>query len=393
MDNSSTVRPLTTAEDLLKARQISAVAFVSSFDATKFTMPEPGPSQVWGYGDPLTSTMHVHDFGVWFDGSLVKCAGIGGVASLPEGRGQGGIRSLFASLMPKWKKEDIVFSTLYPFSHLFYRKFGYELVQRTHRYRLPMAALSVFPRPERVTMITQWNPSDDNPLMLIHRDFGKQINLAVLRKDAQWRVAQDPYRDVRYTYLIGDDAFVTFTKDAKPDADLYTLRVEDLAYRTPQALREIFGFLYALRAQYGQVDLSLPPSVPLTDMIPECYDVSLEVQAHGMARVVHVQRALELMRYPQETGALCIHVDDAFLPENTGLYLVRYAQGKAQEVTRERFGGRPDLKVSVQRFTQLVLGSLSLSQALWLSDVECYVDPSRLTPIFPKKDVFFSDYF
>ena len=42
-----------------------------------------------------------------------------------------------------------------------------------------------------------------------------------------------------------------------------------------------------MRAQYFEVNLKLPASVPLMHMIPECYDVKLEVSANGMGRIVN----------------------------------------------------------------------------------------------------------
>ena len=57
------------------------------------------------------------------------------------------------------------------------------------------------------------------------------------------------------------------------------------------------------------------------------------------------------------------------------------------------FGGRPDLMVSIQSLTQLVTGSLTLEEALYLPDVTCLVNPARLQGLFPRKDLFFTDGF
>lgn len=391
MANHSLVRPLTSAEDLLQFNKIEAAAFVSSFDPASYEYkPHTGPSEIWGFGSPATSAMVIHDFGVWFDGHLVNATGVGGVASLPESRGQGGIREIFAALLPAWRENDVVFSLLYPFSHRFYRKFGYELVQRMHRYTLPMESLAGFPCEAAAELLT-----DFSSLQKLHRDFGVAHNLYILRKDAQWNhFKKDPFLTRTYTYRVGKDAYVTFRpQDPARGQDGYTLKVLDMAYQNSASLRALFGFLYGLRAQYSQVMLELPPSVPLMHMIPECYDVSLSVVAKGMARIVHVQRALELMRYPQEAGSFTLQVSDAFLPANSGCYVIRYENGHAISVTMDDFCGRPDLIVSIQVLTQLVSGSLTLEEALYLPDVTCLVNPSRLQGIFPRKDLFFTDGF
>lgn len=391
MSHSNSVRLLESADDLLQFNKIEAAAFVSSFDPASFEYkPHTGPSEIWGFGSPATSAMVIHDFGVWFDGHLVKATGVGGVASLPESRGQGGIREIFAALLPAWREKDVVFSLLYPFSHRFYRQFGFELVQRMHRYSLPMEALAGFRCAEPVELLTGFDS-----LQKLHRDFGAVHNLYILRKDAQWNhFKKDPFLSRVYTYRVGQNAYVTFRpQDPEPGQDGYTLKVLDLAYLGSAALHSLFGFLYGLRAQYSRVTLELPPSVPLMHMIPECYDVSLSVEARGMARIVHVQRALEQMHYPQESGFFTLQVTDAFLPANSGCYSVRYADGHALSVTMDDFGGRPDLMVSIQSLTQLVTGSLTLEEALYLPDVTCLVNPARLQGLFPRKDLFFTDGF
>ena len=389
MNENSKVRLLENAEDLLQFNKIEAVAFVSSFDTAAYEYkPHTGPSEIWGYGNPATSAMVIHDFDTWFDGHLVKTTGVGGVASMPEARGQGGIRDIFAALLPAWRENDVVFSSLYPFSHVFYRKFGYELVQRGHEYTIPMESLKDFRCEHPVELVT-----DAETLKDMYRDFGSKQNLCICRKDSQWdRVAKDPYKIRRYTYRIGDVAFITFKPVDPEGKNGYTLRVLDIVYRDAAALRSALGFLYSLRAQYFEVTLKLPASVPLMHMIPECYNVQLEVNANGMARIVNVPRALELMRYPARSGTFSVQVTDDSLPINTGCYLVHFAGGSAISVEKIEGCADPDLTVSVQVLTQLVVGALTVDEALYLEGVQC-PDPACLRDVFVRKDILFTDGF
>lgn len=389
MNDTSQVRLLKNAEDLLQFRKIQSTAFVSSFDSLNYEYkPHTGPSTIWGYGTPATSSMVIHDFDTWFDGHLVKTTGVGGVATLPEARGQGGIRDIFAALLPAWRENDVVFSTLYPFSHVFYRKFGYELVQRGHEYTVPMDSLKDFHCEHPVEMI-----SDPESIKKLYREFGSKQNLCICRKDSQWdRISKDPFKDRRYTYRIGDVAYVTF-KPVDPEGENgYTLRVLDVAYCDSAALRSVLGFLYAMRAQYHEINIKLPASVPLMHMVPECYNVHLEVNANGMGRIVNVPRALELMRYPDRSGAFSVQVTDDSLPINTGCYLVHFAGGQAVSVEKIEGCEDPDLTVNVQVLTQLVVGALTVDEALYLEGVQCPA-PARLRDVFIRKDIHFTDGF
>ena len=127
-------------------------------------------------------------------------------------------------------------------------------------------------------------------------------------------------------------------------------------------------------------------------MIPECYNVQLEVNANGMARIVNVPRALELMRYPARSGAFSVQVTDDSLPINTGCYLVHFAGGKAISVEKIEGCADPDLTVSVQVLTQLVVGALTVDEALYLEGVQC-ADPACLRDVFVRKDILFTDGF
>ena len=483
------VRKLTTPEDQKDFARVMATAFIYSFDGEAY---EPRtqqqlaeiPEDLYGYGHPVSSGMVIHAYDVWFDGSLTKATGVGGVASLPEARGNGGIRKIFETLLPDWYRDGITFSMLYPFSHEFYRKFGYEQVQKRHIYRLPIKSLCALPQDRSARVVT-----DYHELETMCEIFGQKNNLYIKRKGNQWhRVSENPWKDLNFTYAIGDDAFASFiTKKAEKPGEGNTMIVRDVAYRDEKALRDLLGFLYTFRSQYDTLEIPLPASVPLMDMIPECYEVSLKVEPRGMGRIVNVTKAFRQMRYPAKAGRFTVYVTDPQIPENTGVFRINYAESKAtsvlklgdspadvrpEELTEVQFfrpaeetkdpdedklpgflsskdwgeeaepladymtytssaavgflrdadekkakeaaeaqkkaaeeaakaAGKEivdqitspvDLTCSIQVLTQLVLGSISIDQALYLPDVVC-PHPTALRPIFVKKDIFFTDGF
>ena len=480
------VRKLTSPEDQKDFARLIGTAFVSSFDGEAF-VPQTQqqlaetPETLYGYGTPVKSAMAIHAYDVWFDGVLTKATGVGGVASLPEAREHGGIRKIFETLLPDWYRDGVTFSILYPFSHEFYRKFGYEQVQKRYTYRIPFTSLKSLPHDRSARVVT-----DPAELETICEIFGRRNNLYIKRKGNQWhRVSRDPWKELNYTYAIGDDAFLSFIpkKSGEPGKGA-TMVVRDIAYRDENALRGLLGFLYAFRAQYDILELPLPPSVPMIDMLPECYDVSLSVTPRGMGRIVNVTRALRQMRYPARAGRFTVYVKDPQIPENTGVFRVNYADSKAtsvlklgddpsevrpEELAEVQFFTAPepekdtvpagflktkewdedaepladymthtssaaigflkdaddkkakeakeaqkkaseeaagteekkpedevknpiDLTCSIQVLTQLVVGTLSIDQAMYLPDVSC-PHPAALRPVFTKKDIFFTDSF
>ena len=109
-----------------------------------------------------------------------------------------------------------------------------------------------------------------------------------------------------------------------------------------------------------------------------------------MFRVVDVPQALRLMRHPEAPGRYVIGVKDAFLPENTGVYAVRFGQGKAEV---ERADAPADLVVDVTTLAQLTLGFAPLDTLRMRPDVEVRGNEETLRAVFVKKDCYFADYF
>lgn len=384
------VRLAVDPEDQLRFQRCMATAFLYSYNGDDFkprTEEELAlqPSETWVSGTPMTSGYVSHDFDVWFDSHLTRATGIGGVSTMPEGRGQGGIRAIFEKQLPDSYEKGYVFSMLFPFSHVFYRKFGYELIQKSRSYRIPIASLKPFV--DDAPIVPVFNGMD---LKEIHDAFGRKNNLCISRKEKQWhQVSKDPAKDVKYTYKIGEEAFVCFKPVHGKEHERMTIRVTDLGYSSMQGLKSIFGFLYSLRAQFNDVSLMLPDSVPMMEMIPECYEVETEVSQHGMARVVNVKKALEMMTYPAREGSFTVKVTDEQIADNNTVFRVDFAGGSACVSTCAE---APDLTLSIQRLTQLMIGSLTLDEALWLNHVDCSC-PEKFRDIFIHKDIYFDDPF
>lgn len=332
----SFIHKITSPEEQRQFYDMDRTCFLSSSDEYAFEpktaqqMEEAG-YELWGCGSPISSGMVVNDYDVWFDGALQKAAGIGGVCTLPEARNRGGMRRIFEKLLPYWYQKGYTFSTLYPFSHRFYRKFGYEIIQKANQWYIPMSALKDFPHTARARLVT-----DYKELQPVAYEFGRRQNLTINRKGSQWgMLPKDPVKDVTYCYLIDDDAYVIFTKGGHdPLTDEYKMKVKDFAYESEDAFRRMMGFLYQLNAQFGSVEITLPSQVPIFDMVPEPYDVRLNVDQNGMARLVNIQKALRVMRYPSGTGRFTLRAVDAQIPENNDIFSVTYKDGRCTNLMR-----------------------------------------------------------
>ena len=127
-------------EEKFMAGRISGICFHERIDdlAKKRQECEEAKEEDWGAFDEkgtLMARIINNRYTSYVDGQEIQNGGIGAVSTLPEYRNTGSVRNIFEKLLPYAYENGEVISTLYPFSHQFYRKFGYETVCYRNQYR------------------------------------------------------------------------------------------------------------------------------------------------------------------------------------------------------------------------------------------------------------------
>lgn len=397
------VRELKSKEDLLECGKIQSIAFVSSWDQQEarknLEKPDEHPVVAFGHftdDNLLTASILFPEYQMQYEGTWVPMVGVGGVSSLPEYRYGGAVRQIFQTALRWMWDRGTVFSSLYPFSHIYYRKFGYELCQLSTQYQIPVESLSNF----RCTCsVRMFQPGQDlTPFKTVYNAHLAQYNLSIQREDHHWEalLGKDPYKQRLYAYLLEDGSGpLAYVVLAAEDTDSFSKigNVKELAFVRPEGLYQVLGLLYRLNAQYATFRLVLPSDVPLYSLLDESYDLSSNFYEQPMARVIHVEKALE-KKAPQEGTSYTLGVKDDFLPENNGVFHVANRQGTVS-VTKlpdlEAF--QADLTLDVRVLTQLLLGFLSVDEALYKPGVVLSSNGKTLRSAFPKRTVFLTEHF
>lgn len=342
----------------------------------------------------LTAGMVLPEYQMRYEDRFVPMVGVGGVASLPEYRYQGAIRRVFEAAFARMREGGAVFSALYPFSHPYYRQFGYELCQLTARYTLPVDALRSFRCEATARRIEPGDPFDG--LQAVYDAHFARCNMAIRREARHWQglVTKEPLRERVYTYLLQDAqgpcAYLSLAAQNVSESSKQ-LRVREIAFAHPKGLRDALGFLYRLAPQYGKAILTLPDGVPLHAVLPESYDASADIFSHPMARVVDLPRGLALKPHPAG-AAYTLRVHDAMIPGNDGLFAVQ-CEAAGVSVRRLEADAPADLEAGVQQITQLLLGFLSLDEALYSPQVTLRASGDVLRRIFVKRPVYLTEFF
>lgn len=389
-------------EERLECEKIQSVAFAFSLDTAKVEKeiaekPDPVNPYIGFFNDQnvITACMELPEYRMRYEGNWVRMVGIGGVASLPEYRFGGAVREILQFAFRQMRENGTVFSSLYPFSHNYYRKFGYETCQlHTMGYELPVEALSKFRCTGTARMI---QPGDSlKSFQAIFDAHFLRYNMPVQREERHWKrlLSDDPYKDRVYSYLLEDEngPSAYLVMGVQPDGEHNNIcHVRETAFARPEGLTDVLGLLYRLSAQFGTVHIELPDDVPFAALIDETYEIKNRYSNQQMTRVIDVQKALELKRHP-EGAAYTLCVRDDGIPENDGVFCVRNENGKVC-AEKQTDTGSADLTVDVRTLGQLLLGFLSIDEAVYKSDVQVHANMETLKAVFIRRNVFLTEHF
>jgi len=376
-----------------------------------------GYERAWGGFDDngnLCAGLVMVPYAMQFDGKTVGMYGIGSVATLPEARSSGVMSVVLNQCLRHMREKGLLFSTLYPFSYSYYRKFGYELAYRINKAEIPIEAFSGFPFPKgQVHHIKKSDFVSKLPdLKQIYNSFKTHRNYAITRDDKRWEelAGKDPYRTLHYTYICYDkenipSAYLLFHKEVGEPGGRHTIVIDELvwsggrhtvaidemAWSNENALWDMFGFIGGLSPQFGQVKWNVPDGIDVFSIFPEAWDISLTREASLMTRILDLPSVLSIMKVPNRPSRrVVLDVKDKVFPENTGKYEVSWEGGVISVSTTDKSA---DMETSIETMAQLVTGYITPSQAIYKTDTVIHSQLEALQSLFPRKDLYIIERF
>lgn len=399
------VRMLETAEERLAGELIIADAFMKPVDEEELRHEAKEPAHegdaLFGLFDDagtLVAATATCRHRLAFGGHVVHAGGFHLVGSPVESRGRGNVRTLMHDVLVAFRERGDLFAILIPFSFPFYRQFGFESCVRTLTQRVAMEELSCFACDMRATRVL--TTVDVARVRALWEAFARTRSLADLHDDAHWELTERgewSERDflhpdcVRYGYILTDEtgvdrAYVYVMLVTAPDNPFVgELHVTEVAYDSLEALGAVLGFCHRLRAKASTLEIELPDDIDLATIVANPDAVTSTVSGRVMARVLDVRRALQLMAYPEGDGSFAITVEDPFLDGCGGTFAVTWRDGRVVSV--EPYAGEADLAVTIETFTQLVVGAVTLDEASLRSGTRLVANGNTLRLVFCRRPV------
>ncbi len=379
-----------TKDDYKQFSEVSASAYIYNVEETDFEEDVDNFGAFINDGKTLISQLECGLRENYYDNTTIKCATIGGVASKPEYRRMGGVRTLFDTTFKYARENGAAVSILYPFSIAYYRLFGYETVLRCISAE---CAFKTFEKIERYNDVTLATEENKEKLIEVYKSLAPKYNMMFSRPKGE-TFCFTPYKNCCYTYFLNDinhSGYVTFTLDRATRK----VTVNELLFSDKCALLRLLGFIKVFDGNYDFVVFNkLPVSSPVFEVIAdENRLVKRSYLYEGQARILDIKKVLESTAYPQEKGEFSIKITDAQIEENNGIFTVSYGNGECcvKKDVSEAF----DLAMDIPVASRLILGreGLTIDEIAYLNNVTVVTDCTDFLRAFPKKTTMFYDGF
>lgn len=338
----------------------------------------------------ILAGMEVIPYTMWFDGQKVAMYGIGGVASVPESRRQGNIRNIFRKVFDDIYEKGAVFSHLYPFSHDYYRKFGYEHCGAAKKYIIPTTPARKLKNNGTAHEFIKGDNVREK-LIEVYETYASRHNIMISRSQERWD-------DVFNISLFSTDRLY-YWKDADSNVKSWVrfkknggeMQISDIAWSDNEAMLGILQFMGMFEGAADKIAFTSSPEFIAELHWNNLYDIRIETNWIGMNRVVNAKRALELMKKPCGEGKFTIKVADGFAEWNNNTYEVDYGGGEC--AVKISGTADADIETSELALMQMILGVYELEQIALRDDVRINGNIQILKKAFPKKNLLIADYF
>ncbi|MBN2509138.1 MAG: GNAT family N-acetyltransferase [Spirochaetales bacterium] len=356
------IRKITTQEQQNQYSELCKYCFNDSVGWTDH-MFDPGPQtqEAWGAfeKDTLKSAVISRHINVRLFGQMHMMAGISAVASYPEARNKGYVRTLLQTILNGERKAGKTVSSLYPFSFAYYRMFGFGDLE-DFRY-ISFSPEDILPLKNTAPLVpydgstamfddmkTVWNAYYGN------FDFGSDVS----SRTAEWynQGAQDGKTRSYVAYGPTGPAGVIVYSLVPTEPFRSEMEISSLAWKDPSGLRDIMAHIASHRSQTALIKGQFHASVPLHLFMKEPR-ITAGVMRSWMARPLNLEDILaSKLKEQTDFRPLVFSVEDPTVPDETATYEVSPAG-----VTKAPFSGRNPVSMPV--LSSLLFGGIRPQEA------------------------------
>jgi len=307
----------------------------------------------------IASIVRIIPYTIWVGGKDLRMGGIGGVATWADCQGKGYAGRLMRQSVAVMRERGEIVSALYPFSHRYYRKFGWETAgQRLFLSEFTQADVHRYE--ERDWVRACLDDADFESVQKVYQSYASGYNGMVVRDSDNWKRRLKGLSDAGgQAYLIEHDGkplgyFFCVNRATAPGAN--ESQTHEFACLSHEAYRALFGFLSALPTNVKSISLAAPGIPSLLDHFKEPF-VSIRCQQTFQFRIVDVQKGLAERGYDLDlAGRLTLSLRDECGDWNNGTWTLDFEQGRCE--VRKAPSGDADVQMTIQDLSRLFIGAV-----------------------------------
>lgn len=320
----------------------------------------------------IAASVAVHDFGQFFGGRRLACAGVALVTCSPEFRSRGITRSLLSGMLREQHAAGVPLSALYPSTRTLYRRLGYETAGTLFRYTIPLNRIDVGRVQGEVRRLTG---EDFDLIRELHGRWLRSHAGLLDRNEFLWhriRHGRDGTERDGFVILIdGEPRGYFYYQPGEARGLERPVEVADLVILDAAAGRRFLAFMHDLRATLSELTMWSTHNDPVLMLLNEQrFDITLHNA--WMMRLIDVQRAIEGRGYPQGLDTelqLTVHLDEV-ITTNNGQFVLRVKEGRAELGRRSATSGS-GLTITIRGLAALYSGHLSAQELSRAGLLEC----------------------
>ncbi len=368
-----TVRPI-VPDELETVAQLRATGFggdkEKALNAIK-NNPRYNASHIIAakYEGEIVGTSTTFPAQMWLSGVPMSVGAVAAVTVLPEYQNLGVAAKMMKSSIAGMYDQAQALSVLFPFSHKYYRQFGYGTVGDLHAYRIDPNNITVSEEGHKVRPFVM----DDLPIMrVLYKGELTWHNGWFTRSNQWWDkiISQWPNMMV----FDNDDMIAGYySYDIKSGQDgERILQINEFFAADAEAFRGLISYL-AAQDEADVIEYLAPADTPLRHCLRQ--PIAANAQNRGwifndlchitpgpVARIINLPKALTTRFYTRGvSGRKVLKVADPLIPANEETIAFRLVDGRAE--THPAGNKKPDIETDITTLTQILCGYMKAMDA------------------------------
>lgn len=341
----------------------------------------------------IAASLQVLPYQIFLNGRTAGMGGISAVCTLPEHRSKHYAGDLLERALKLMRERNQIFSMLSPFSHEFYRDYGWELAFQARKYEFEVKSFKKFKGIENGSF--KKLDFDDIPeVKIVYENYIRKYNGALRRSDKEWNIKfQGHERNDKYRYGYIDEngilqGYLFYKiKDNK-------MNIDEICYNSIDSKKSLFSFIYSHRSQVNKIEWKAPEDDNTILMLDEPAR-SHNFEIGMMIRIVDVEKVLKNLKVKDDLSVVSftMKVLDFYAPWNDKIFKIRIDNGELEvEVLADDVN--PDIVCPIQALSQLISGYVKLEELYELNKIEGNADKvDYLGCLLTNRITFMNDHF